>query len=245
MTTMLRDTIIYKTLSIYDELNSAKEDDARMDVKSEILKRKLVVICRGVYGDDLLNMAKAIYDGGLRCIEVTFDQSDAQGVEKASKAVEQLNGVCGGELLVGAGTVLDAEQVVAAMNAGATYIISPNVDDDVIRLTKELKLVSIPGAMTPSEVAHAYKVGADIVKLFPAGHLGTKYIKELRAPLSHIPLLATGGVNEETLCGFLDAGCAGAGVGGRLADKKLLAEKNYGEIRKRAEAFVSLLQGRA
>ena len=216
-----------------------------MDVKNEILKRKLVVICRGVYGDDLLNMAKAIYDGGLRCIEVTFDQSDAQGVEKASKAIEQLNGVCGGELLVGAGTVLNAEQVVAAMNAGATYIISPNVDDDVIRLTKELKLVSIPGAMTPSEVAHAYKVGADIVKLFPAGHLGTKYIKELRAPLSHIPLLATGGVNEESLPGFLDAGCAGAGVGGRLADKKLLAEKNYGEIRKRAEAFVSLLQGRA
>jgi 2-dehydro-3-deoxyphosphogluconate aldolase/(4S)-4-hydroxy-2-oxoglutarate aldolase len=141
--------------------------------------------------------------------------------------------------------VLNSEQVVAAMNAGATYIISPNVDDDVIRLTKALKLVSIPGAMTPSEVAHAYKVGADIVKLFPAGHLGTKYIKELRAPLSHIPLLATGGVNEESLPGFLDAGCAGAGVGGRLADKKLLAEKNYGEIRKRAEAFVSLLQGRA
>jgi len=112
----------------------------------------------------------------------------------------------------------------------------------VIKYTKELGLVSIPGAMTPSEILWAHDWGADIVKLFPAATLSLKYAKDILAPISHVPLMATAGITEENFQEFLKLGLIGAGISGRLTDKKLIAEKNWDEFTKRAEAFVSIAE---
>lgn len=137
----------------------------------------------------------------------------------------------------GAGTVLTPGQVDAAAQAGAEFIISPNSEPKVIRRTKELGLISIPGAMTPTEILMAHDCGADLVKLFPAATLGLAYVKDILAPISHVKMIATAGITEENFAQFLKLGLAGAGISGRLTDKKLIAEGNWAEFTRRAEAF--------
>ncbi|OJV64375.1 MAG: 2-dehydro-3-deoxyphosphogluconate aldolase [Clostridiales bacterium 38-18] len=207
-----------------------------------IIENGIVTICRKLYGEDLLNLAKALYEGGIKLIEVTFDQSDADCIKKTSDAIAMLVANLGDKMLFGAGTVLTLDQVKAAADAGATYIISPNVDPAIIRYTKELGLTSIPGAMTPTEIVNAHQYGADIVKVFPAGYLGIKYVKDIKGPISHIPLLAAGGINEENIGEFFSSGYLGFGVSGRLTEGKLIKEKNFQEFTERAKAFVKALK---
>ena len=133
----------------------------------------------------------------------------------------------------------------AAADAGARYIMSPNVDPEVIACTKELGLVSMPGAMTPSEILEAHKLGADIVKLFPSGYLGFGYIKDILGPISHVKLCATGGVNEDNWGTYLDYGFVGAGVSSRLSDKKLIAAGDFEEITRRAKVFMDITRAHA
>lgn len=211
-----------------------------MNTLDFILEHKIITICRRVAEEDLLKLSDALKEGGVRLIEVTFDQANPDCVAETSRLIQALVNRHGDEMQIGAGTVLTREQVLAAKNAGATYIISPNTDVDIIHYTKELGLVSIPGAMTPSEIMTAHNAGADIVKLFPAGYLGFRYIKDILAPISHIKLCATGGVTEENWPEYLKFGFAGAGISGRLCDKKCIAENNYEEITRRAKTFVDL-----
>lgn len=207
-----------------------------------ILENGIVTICRKLYGEDLLNLANALFEGGIKLIEVTFDQSDADCIRKTSEAIAMLVANLGDKMLFGAGTVLTLDQVKAAADAGATYIISPNVDPAIIRYTKELGLTSIPGAMTPTEIVNAHQYGADIVKVFPAGYLGLKYVKDIKGPISHIPLLAAGGINEENIGEYFNAGYLGFGISGRLTEGKLIKEKNFKEFTERAKAFVKALK---
>ncbi|KYZ76658.1 2-dehydro-3-deoxyphosphogluconate aldolase [Anaerosporomusa subterranea] len=202
-----------------------------------IRRHKVIAICRRLYGPDLLSLASALSQGGVNMLEVTFDQSDPECIKKTSEAIRSLLEKFGSCMEIGAGTVLTKEQVMAAKDAGASYIISPNVDVEIIKYTKALGLVSVPGAMTPSEILTAHNAGADFVKLFPSGTLGFNYIKDILAPISHVKLVATGGVTEETLPEYLKLGFAGAGVSGRLSEKKLIAEGNFEEITRRAQAF--------
>ena len=211
--------------------------------REAILEKKLIVICRRLYGDDLRGIARALSDGGLGLIEVTFDQADSGCVEKTCEAIRMLVSEFGERVMPGAGTVLTTEQVMMAKESGARYIISPNVNAGVIALTKELGLVSIPGAMTPTEIISAHNAGADFVKLFPSGYLGFSYIKDIMGPISHVRLIATGGVTEESLPEYLRLGFAGAGVSGRLTDKALIASGNFGEIENRARAFAAIAAG--
>ena len=132
--------------------------------------------------------------GGIHCIEVTFDQTSNETIAQTKQSIAAIKEQLGDRVYVGAGTVMTVEQVHMAVEAGAEYIISPNVNEAVIRETKKLDKVSIPGAMTPTEAAAAYEYGADIVKMFPAGILGPAYIKAVKAPLKHIPMTAVGGV---------------------------------------------------
>ncbi len=207
-----------------------------------ILENGIVTICRKLYGEDLLNLANALFEGGIKLIEVTFDQSDADCIRKTSEAIAMLVANLGDKMQFGAGTVLTLDQVKAAAEAGATYIISPNVDPEIIRYTKELGLTSIPGAMTPTEIVSAHQYGADIVKVFPAGYLGLKYVKDIKGPISHIPLLAAGGINEENIGEYFNAGYLGFGISGRLTDGKLIKEKNFKEFTERAKSFVKALK---
>ena len=211
-----------------------------MNTVEFIQENKIITICRRVYGQDLLNLADALYAGGVKLIEVTFDQADPDCIAKTSDAIASLCQRFGGKMMFGAGTVLTKEQVKAAADAGARYTISPNVDPAVIACTKELGLVSMPGAMTPSEIITAHNLGADIVKLFPAGYLGFSYIKDIQGPISHVKLCAAGGVTEKNWNQYLDLNFAGAGISGRLCDKKCIASGNFAEITRRAEVFTNI-----
>ena len=216
-----------------------------MNTLDFISQNKVITICRRVYGEDLLKLADALYAGGIKMIEVTFDQADPDCIEKTGECIRALCDRFGAKMMFGAGTVLNAEQVEAAAKAGARYIISPNVDADVIAKTKELGLVSMPGAMTPSEILTAHKLGADIVKLFPAGYLGFGYIKDILGPISHVKLCATGGVTEENWGKYLEFGFAGAGISGRLCDKKCIAAGDFEEITRRAKVFMDITRAHA
>lgn len=211
-----------------------------MNMAEYIEQNKIICICRGIYGDDLLKLAHALYDGGIRLLEVTFDQNDPDCIVKTSEAISQLCQEFAGTMHFGAGTVLNEAQVEAAGKAGAKYIISPNTNLAVIRKTKELGLVSIPGAMTPSEILTAHDAGADFVKLFPTVRLGLDYIHDIRGPINHVKLIATGGLNEDNLKDYLNAGVVAAGISGRLVDKELRRLGDYAQLTARAAAFMAI-----
>ena len=211
------------------------------EVLNKILEGKIIAIVRGVPSDEVVGLAEALVKGGISCIEVTFDQSSAEKAQDTLKAISNIRKALGDRVCVGAGTVMTIEQVETAAAAGAEYMISPNLNAAVIRRTKELDKVSIPGAMTPSEVAEAYDLGADIVKMFPAGVLGTAYIKAVKAPLKHIPVTAVGGVNPGNCADFIHAGAVGVGVGGNLVSPQLVKEGRFDEITAIAQSYTDAL----
>jgi 2-dehydro-3-deoxyphosphogluconate aldolase/(4S)-4-hydroxy-2-oxoglutarate aldolase len=206
-----------------------------------IAQNGIIAICRKIYGESLMSLAAALEKGGVKLMEVTFDQSDPDCLRHTADAIESL---CERfpQMRFGAGTVLTREQVDAAKSAGAGFMISPNTDADLIRYTKHLGLVSIPGAMTPSEVVTAHNAGADFVKLFPAATLGLKYIKDLTAPINHVKLIATGGISTENFGDFLRAGCRGAGISSALCDKSRILAGDWAPLTAAACSLVSTFE---
>ena len=205
------------------------------ELLSLLRQDKLIAICRGAEGDTLLSLAAAICAGGIRFIEVTFQQEREACADLARRNIKTLCDMPG--IIPGAGTVLSPDQVRAAYEAGAKYIVSPNTDPAVIAEAKRLGLVSIPGALTPSEIMAAHNAGADLVKLFPTATMGLKYFKDLRAPLSHIGLVVTAGITPDNLGDYLKAGAFAAGISSPLCDKELIAAGDFAEITRRARAF--------
>ncbi len=208
-------------------------------VKKQLEEKKIIAIYRQKYGDTLRNIANAVRSGGVRFIEVTFDQADPDCILKTAQAIEML---CHEfpDMHIGAGTVMNCAQVDAAVNAGAKYIISPNTDIEVIKYTKQNELISIPGAMTPSEIASASNAGADYVKLFPCAYLGEKYVKDIMAPLNHVKLIATGGITVQNLPSFLSLGMVGAGISGSLSDKNAILNGDWNVIEEAARQFSNI-----
>jgi len=207
---------------------------------SEVYERKVVVIVRRIYGDTLKSLAKALFDGGIRMMEVTFDQGDNDCIAKTGQSIAMLKALFKDEMRFGAGTVLTVEQVAAAQKAGGEFIISPNTNMEVIAETKRRGLVSIPGAMTPTEVISAHQNGADFVKLFPASVLGLDYFKSLIAPIDNVDFMATGGITKDNFADYLDAGYSSAGVGGYLANRKLAEDGDFAELTRRAKEFCAI-----
>lgn len=214
----------------------------REQTLDSIRQHKLITIVRGLEPDKLKQLAQALLEGGIHLIEVTFAQNQPDTWKDTAAGIRMLNEAFAGEILAGAGTVMTLEQLQMACDAGAKYIISPNVNTDIIRKTKELGLVSLPGAMTPTEAALAYEAGADMVKVFPIGDLGVGYLKAIKAPLSHIPLLAVGGVNEKNAEDFIRAGALGLGVGGNLVNKAWIANGEFEKITALAAEFVAAVE---
>ena len=145
------------------------------------------------------------------------------------------------KLYIGAGTVLTKKQVKLTKKAGGQFIISPNTDEKVIKSTSKLDMVSIPGALTPTEIVHAKNCGADFVKLFPVTSLGTEYIKAVKAPLKNIDILAVGGIDENNMSDYISAGVCGFGVGSNITDKKMIMENNWEGITKLAKKYTDNL----
>ncbi len=207
-----------------------------MNTLDIILKSKIIAIARGIYGKELIDAAKALYEGGIRAFEVTFEQNGSN--KNTADAIFMLKRELPDECTIGAGTVLNEEQLEQAKSAGAEYIVSPNVNIKVITKTKQLGLISIPGAMTPSEVVAAHEAGADIVKLFPAGELGIAYFKAVRAPLSHIRLAAVAGINHGNIAEFKKAGASAFGISSGLFIKAEIKNGNYNALTRNAAKFI-------
>ena len=212
-----------------------------MDVIEELKRTRLMVLARGVPKDVLLKAVEAIADVGVTVFESTFDHRRADCVAENAEKIAALVGAFGGRMAIGAGTVLTVEEARAAHAAGATFIVSPDSDPEVIAETKRLGMASIPGAMTPTEIKRAYALGADIVKLFPADDLGYHYIQNLKGPLPHIPLMATGGVNPQTIPEFLSRGILAVGTGITVFRPDLVAAEDYAGIKSLAQEHVEAI----
>lgn len=211
------------------------------ELKNEVMRQKLIVIVRGVQSNRLEPLLEALYAGGVRFAEITFDARGGTSAEETAGQIRRMREVFQGRMHVGAGTVLTLAQAKAAVEAGAEFLISPNVNEDVIRYASRSGVLSMPGAMTPTEALCAFDAGADFVKLFPSDSLGVGYIKALCAPLSHIPFLAVGGVNERNVADFLKAGVVGVGVGGNIVKKDLIEQGRWEKIRDLATQYCAAI----
>ena len=200
------------------------------DVFSMMMRDKLVLIARGIPTDVLSRALAVCTDQGITLFESTFDHRLPDPITENKEKLKELKKQLGSRLRFGAGTVLTVEEVHAAADVGAEFIISPHTDGAVIAETRRLGLVSIPGAMTPTEIVRAWNAGANIVKLFPADDLGFHYLQNLKGPLPHIPLMATGGVNPVTIPQFLKAGVSAVATGVTILRPDLVAEENYAAI---------------
>jgi 2-dehydro-3-deoxyphosphogluconate aldolase/(4S)-4-hydroxy-2-oxoglutarate aldolase len=191
-----------------------------MSTLSKILANKIVAIIRGAEPDNVVHIAEALHEGGVRCLEITLNSRNAlQIIESIATRME-------GRLVVGAGTVLNAADAGHAVAAGAKFIISPITDIKIIQRTNDLGAVSIPGAFTPTEIFNAFTSGGDIIKVFP-GTSGPGFIKEILAPLPHIPLMPTGGINLENIHEFKKAGAVAFGIGKALVDTQQKISDTY------------------
>lgn len=214
----------------------------REQIRELIEQKKIIAIVRGVPAKEMERTVRALLDGGVRMVEITFDHSGREGRDETLKSLRLVREKLGTEVCLGAGTVLTPRDVEDAKEAGADYIISPNVSRTVIERTRELDLLSMPGAFTPSEVVSAYEYGADIVKLFPAALMGIPYIKALLAPLSHIPVSAVGGVTPDSVEEYLKAGVCCFGIGSSLVNAKRVAGGGFSEIREAARQYMQAVE---
>lgn len=210
------------------------------EIMEQVESEKVIAIVRGVSTEKCLKVADALYEGGIRLMEVPFNPKDPSSDEETANCIAAIAKKYEGRMLVGAGTVLTVKQVELTAQAGGSYTIAPNTNAEVIRRTVELGMVAMPGAMTPTEIEYAYECGAKYVKLFPAANLGTDYVKAVRAPLSHIKLLAVGGVSEKNFADFLKVGMSGAGVGGNLANKEWIENGEFDKITEVARQLVEI-----
>ena len=202
-----------------------------------IKERKIVAIVRGLSPEYLVRLGHAFEEGGIGLMEVTYNQTAPETWKDTANGIEAVEKEFGDRLLVGAGTVITLEQVSMTYNAGGHYLVTPTTQPEIIRAGKALGLGLYPGALTPTEILTAYEAGADAVKVFPASSLGPGYIKAIRAPLSHIPLMAVGGVNEKNAAEFMKAGCVGLGVGGNLVNKEWIKNGEWEKITALAKEF--------
>lgn len=197
----------------------------------------LIPVLRSKSPTEAQALVEAVVAGGVTIMEVTMTVPGAIGV------IESLQKKYGDQLLLGAGTVLDAQQCAAAIEAGAEFVVSPSLHREVISRTKELGKISVPGALTPTEVVTAWNAGADYVKVFPCSAVGgPSYLKALKAPLPHIRLIPTGGVTLETAAQYLKAGAVALGVGSDLVNTGALAEGKPEVITETARKYLEIIR---
>ncbi len=208
----------------------------KLDQMRRIEACGIVAIIRANSANELIDAAAAIHAGGVNVIEVTMTTPNALQV------ISDVSSAYGDSILVGAGSVLDAETARAVMLAGAEFIVSPVTRADVIDICNRYGKVVIPGAFTPTEILTAWEAGADYVKVFPSSGVGASYIKDVKAPLPHIPLVPTGGINAENAAEFISAGAAALGVGSSLVNNQLIEAGQFEALTERAKKLSAEVQ---
>lgn len=209
----------------------SKEDQLR-----RVLDGGIVAVVRSPDSRQLVEVCRALADGGVTVVEITMTVPDALDV------LGRVRGALGDRVLLGAGTILDPETARAALLAGAEYVVAPTLNRDVIGVCRRYGKLVMPGAFTPTEILTAWEAGADVVKVFPAEVVGPAFFKAVRAPLPQVRLMPTGGVDLQTAPAFLRAGACCLGVGGQLVEPKAVAEGDFDRIRDLARQYVAVVR---
>ncbi|WP_110929161.1 bifunctional 4-hydroxy-2-oxoglutarate aldolase/2-dehydro-3-deoxy-phosphogluconate aldolase [Bacillus massiliglaciei] len=208
-----------------------------MVITERLKQEKLIAVIRGARPNQIVPIARALKKGGIRVLEITAETPGFR------QSIETVKSDLGDSIIAGAGTVLDAETARMAILSGAEFIVSPTVSPDTINMAKRYGIISMAGALTPTEILTAYEQGADIIKVFPASTVGPGYFKDIKGPLPHIPLMPTGGVNLENLGDFLKAGAVAVGLGGSLVNAaKLNSAEDYEQLTETAKRFSEAVQ---
>lgn len=209
----------------------------KQQVAKRIIEIGIVPVVRATSADKAMLAAEAVCRGGIPIVEVTMT------VPRAIETISYLAKKLGEDVLVGAGTVLDAETAERCVSAGAEFIVSPGFDLETVGYANRSGKVIMAGALTPTEVIAAWKAGSDFVKIFPCGNVGgAKYIKALKGPLPQVPMIPTGGVNLSTAAEFLHAGAAALGIGGELVSPAALASGDASAIVEAARAYLAIVK---
>jgi 2-dehydro-3-deoxyphosphogluconate aldolase/(4S)-4-hydroxy-2-oxoglutarate aldolase len=202
----------------------------------QVLDSGIVAVVRSPDSEQLVDVARALAEGGVNVVEITMS------VPNALDVLRQVRQALGERILLGAGTVLDPETARAVLLAGAEYIVTPTLNLEVIRLCQRYDKLVMPGAFTPTEILTAWEAGADIVKVFPAEVVGPAFFKAVRGPLPQVRLMPTGGVDLTTAAAFLKAGACCLGVGSQLVEPRAVAERNFERIRDLARQYVAVVK---
>jgi len=208
----------------------------REEVMRKLADCGVVAVIRAPSADLLLDIAKALHEGGVIGIEVTMSTPNAFA------AIEKVAHTLGTQVVVGVGTVLDAATCSDAIHAGAEFVVSPILDTRIIETTRRLGKVSVPGALTPTEILSAWSAGADVVKIFPAGGMGPQYIRDILAPMPFLRLTPTGGVSAKNAADWIRAGAVMVGAGSTLVTKEAMANRDWISITQNSREFVAAVK---
>ena len=203
---------------------------------SRLADTGVVAVLRGVEADQLIGITEALREGGVTAVEITADTPDVE------EKLGQVTGSFGDEVVVGTGTVLDSETARATLMAGAEFVVSPSLHEDVIETCNRYGAVTAPGVMTPTEAIRGYEAGADFVKVFPAKTVGPDHLAAMKGPLGQIPMMPTGGVGPGNAAEYVNAGAFAVGAGGALVDYDAAARGDYDEITETAREFVQVVE---
>ncbi len=206
-----------------------------MSLLDSLLEERIVAILRKVPSNKIIPTVQALSDGGIKLLEITMNSEKALESIYETRQIYDQN-----EIFIGAGTVLNLKMARDAIEAGAQFLISPNLDLSVISYAIERNIEIWPGVMTPTEIVNAWNAGVNAVKLYPADKLGSQYIKDIKAPLDNIPIIATGGINIENLEMYFKAGTDAVGVGGQLVQQGMIENNRFEDLKKLAEKFVEI-----
>ena len=209
---------------------------SRKETLSRLKEYAIAAVVRSDDTDKALAAVQACFDGGIKAIEITFT------VPEPIKTLSAVKKKFGDSVLLGAGTVLSVKDAAAAIDAGAAFLVSPITDFEVVKFCNGKDVAIMPGAMTPTEIYHAWKNGADWVKVFPASQFGPAYFKALKAPLPQVPIMPTGGVSAANAGEWLAAGAEALAVGGELVDKKAMKDGRFEVITKNAEDLMAAVK---
>ena len=208
----------------------------REDTLQVLLESRVIAVIRMTDPEKVLRTVEAVARGGVRAVEITMTTPGALGTIRSLAAAK------GSAAIIGAGTVLDAGTAEEVIEAGAEFVVSPVTDPDMIRVCRRRDVLVAPGAFSPTEIVNAWRLGADLVKVFPATSLGPQFFRDLRGPLPQIRLMPTGGVSVENARSFIAAGASCVAVGTALLDKPLIAGERWDDLAARARALVDSLR---
>ncbi|MFB6141067.1 MAG: bifunctional 4-hydroxy-2-oxoglutarate aldolase/2-dehydro-3-deoxy-phosphogluconate aldolase [Halosimplex sp.] len=207
------------------------------EVRRAIVDSGVTAVLRGIDETDIVPVAEAVHEGGVRALEVTADATRcSEMIADVDRAME------GTDAVVGAGTVMDAAAARNVIEAGAEFVLAPNLNEDVIDVCNREGVVCVPGVMTPTEAAAAMEAGADILKMFPASTVGPGHIGALQGPLGDVPIMPTGGVSTDNVAEYFDAGAVAVGAGSALVDYEAIANDDWDGVRESAAAFVEAVE---